>query len=215
MKHTPKSEGGATLAKEVRMKIKRLECAGRVGSLICQQWAGGKSIRIFSLHLLVGMALVLVLSLRVAGQQPGTSPAATPGQAKHVLGFENIKANAKGDLTIQGDTLNFKTSKAKAEVSIASVQDVFTEKDFKETIGGTAGTLAKMAVPYGGGRVLSLFRDKIDVLTVEYRDANGGLHGAIFTLPYGQAQPLKRQMVAHGAHASIPPEDPAKAEEKK
>jgi hypothetical protein len=100
-------------------------------------------------------------------------------------------------------------------VSIPSVQDVFTEQDFKETMGGTAGTLAKMAVPFGGGRVLSLFREKIDMLTVEYRDGNGGLHGAIFTLPQGQAQLLKRQLVAAGAHASIPPEEPAKPEEKK
>jgi hypothetical protein len=50
---------------------------------------------------------------------------------------------------------------------------------------------------------------------VEYRDGNGGLHGAIFTLPQGQAQLLKRQLVAAGAHASIPPEEPAKPEEKK
>jgi hypothetical protein len=100
-------------------------------------------------------------------------------------------------------------------VSIASVQDVFTGQDFKQLIGGTVGELAKMGVPYGGGRVLSLFQEKIDVLTVEYRDANGGLHGAIFTLPKGQATPLKRQLVALGAHASIPPEEPPKPEEKK
>jgi hypothetical protein len=197
------------------MKITRPGRAGRAGSLVCRRWARGISISALSRQLLIGLALLCASGALVSGQQPSASPAATPGQVKHVLGFENVKANAKGDLTVQGDTLQFKTSKAKAEVSIASVQDVFTEKDFKETIGGTAGTLARMAVPYGGGRVLGLFREKIDVLTVEYRDANGGLHGAIFTLPYGQAQPLKRQMVAQGAHASIPPEDPAKAEEKK
>jgi hypothetical protein len=60
-----------------------------------------------------------------------------------------------------------------------------------------------------------LFQEKIDVLSVEYRDANGGLHGAIFTLPQGQAPPLKRQLLALGAHSSIPPEGPAKPEEKK
>jgi hypothetical protein len=166
-------------------------------------------------HLLVGLALLFACGALVDGQQPTESPAATPGSVKHVLGFENVKPNAMGDLTIQGNTLQFKTSKAKAEVSIASVQDVFTDQDFKQVVGGTTGTLAKMAVPYGGGRVISLFQEKIDVLTVEYRDANGGLHGAIFTLPQGQAPPLKKQLVALGAHASIPPEEPAKAEEKK
>ncbi len=175
----------------------------KAGSLFCRRRAGRIS--------LWGLALLLVSGAIVNGQQP----TATPGSVKHVLGFENIKPNAQGDLTVQGDKLQFKASKAQAEVSMASVQDVFTEQDFKQAIGGTAGTLAKMAVPYGGGRVLSLFQEKIDVLTVEYRDANGGLHGAIFTLPKGQAQPLKKQLVANGAHASIPPEEPAPPEEKK
>jgi hypothetical protein len=55
-----------------------------------------------------------------------------------------------------------------------------------------------------------LFRQKIDTLTVEYRDANGGLHGAIFTLPEGQAALLKGQMVAAGAKTSITVEEEAK-----
>jgi hypothetical protein len=163
----------------------------------------------------VGLALLIAFGASVYGQQPTASQAAPPGSVKHVLGFENIKPNAKGDLTVQGDMLQFKTRKDQAEVNIASVQYVFTEQDFKQLIGGTTGTLAKMAIPYGGGRVLSLFQEKIDVLTVEYRDADGGLHGAIFTLHKGQATPLKSLLVALGAHASIPPEEPAKPEEKK
>jgi hypothetical protein len=191
------------------MKIIKRRRPIKVGSLVCRRWAGGISIS--TTKLLVGLTLLFASGALVDGQQP----AVPPGSVKHVLGFGNIKPNAKGDLTVQGDTLQFKTSKAQMEVSIASLQDVFTEQDFKQVIGGTTGTLAKMAIPYGGGRVLSLFQEKIDVLTVEYRDAAGGLHGAIFTLPKGQAPPLKRQLVALGAHASIPPEEPAKPEEKK
>jgi len=68
-------------------------------------------------------------------------------------------------------------------------------------------TVAKMGVPYGGGRVLSLFsHEKVDSLTLEYRDANGALHGAIFSMPLGQAAALKKQLVDLGAHASIPVE---------
>ena len=195
------------------MKIIKRRRPIKVGSLVCHRWAGGISTS--TTNLLVGLALLLASGARVDGQQPTASRAAPPGSVKHVLGFSNIKSNAKGDLTVQGDMLQFKTSKAQAEVNIASVQYVFTEQDFKQLIGGTTGTLAKMAIPYGGGRVLSLFQEKIDVLTVEYRDAVGGLHGAIFTLPKGQAPPLKRQLVALGAHANIPPEEPAKPEEKK
>jgi hypothetical protein len=151
----------------------------------------------------------------VDAQQPTVSAATAPGSVKHVVGFENVKPNAKGELTVQGNELEFTTRKAKTDVSISSVQDLFTDQDFKQVIGGTTGTLAKMAIPYGGGRVLSLFQEKIDVLTVEYYDAKGGLHGAIFTLRKGQALPLKRQLLALGAHASIPLDEPSKPEEKK
>src|ERR1700733_6009003 len=182
------------------MKIIKRRRRIKVESLVCRPWAGGISIS--TTNFLVGLALLFASGANVDGQQP----AAPPGSVKHVLGLENIKPNARGDLTVQVGALQFKTSKAEAKVSIASVQDVFTEQDFKQLIGGTVGTLAKMGVPYGGGRVLSLFQEKIDVLTVEYRDANGGLHGAIFTLPRGQAPPLKRQLLALGGRPSIPPE---------
>ena len=59
-----------------------------------------------------------------------------------------------------------------------------------------------MAAPYGGGRFLSLFRTKIDTLTIRYRDANGGLHGAIFTMPVGKADGIKKELLANGAHAT-------------
>lgn len=191
------------------MQIMNLRGPIKEGTSGCYRRSKGISIN--TTELLVGLALLLAFGGPIEGQQP----AASPRSVKHVLGFANIKPNAKGDLTAQGDTLQFKTSKAQAEVSISSVQDVFTGRDFKQLIGGTVGELAKMGVPYGGGRFLSLFQEKIDVLTVEYRDANGGLHGAIFTTPKGMALSLKRQLVALGAHVSIPPEEPAAPEEKK
>jgi hypothetical protein len=197
------------------MKIIRQLIPARASGSGCRQREGWISIRGFSLNFLLGLALLFASGTLVGGHQNSLAVATPPDSVRHVLGFENIKPNTSGDLSVQGNTLQFRTSKAMAEVSIASIQDVFTGQDYKETIGGTTGTLAKMAVPFGGGRVLSLFREQIDVLTVEYRDANGGLHGAIFTLPQGQALLLKSQLVAGGAHASIPSEEPAKPEEKK
>jgi hypothetical protein len=64
--------------------------------------------------------------------------------------------------------------------------------------------MMSMVAPYGGGRVLSLFRSKIDTLTVQYRDADGGLHGAIFTMPVGKAEAIKKELVAQGAHTTAP-----------
>src|SRR3989442_1172341 len=89
---------------------------------------------------------------------------------------------------------------------MASIQDIFTNADNKRLIGGKLGMLAMFA-PYESDRFLSLFRKGIDVLTLKYRDAKGALHGVIFILPKGQAPLVKKQMVAQGAHASIPVEE--------
>jgi len=54
--------------------------------------------------------------------------------------------------------------------------------------------LGKAAVPFEGGRVVSLFsHKKYDSLTVEYLDSNGGFHGAIFRLSKGQGQTFKER----------------------
>jgi hypothetical protein len=122
----------------------------------------------------------------------------------HVLGLEGVRRNLHGILTAEPTGLNFKASDAHGAVAIASIQDVFTGQDSRQ-VGGKVLTLAKMGVPYGGGRAISLFsHERVDSLTIEYRDANGALHGAIFTMPPGKAAVLKKDLVALGAHASIP-----------
>src|SRR5215467_15338053 len=62
--------------------------------------------------------------------------------------------------------------------------------------------MVSMAAPYGGGRFLSLFRKKIDTLTLKYRDASGSLHGVIFTTPAGKADGIKGELVSQGAHTT-------------
>jgi hypothetical protein len=132
----------------------------------------------------------------------------------NVLGLQGVKANATGTLSVEGSTMKFVAGTSSAELPIASVEDVFTGADSARVVGGTLGTLSMFA-PYEAGRFLSLFRKKIDSLTIEYRDGNGGLHGVILTMPEGQAALVKKQMVAMGAHASIPVEEEVKAEQEK
>ena len=70
-------------------------------------------------------------------------------------------------------------------------------------VGGVPMTLGKAAVPFGGGRVVSLFSHKdYDILSLEYVDTNMGLHGAIFQLNKGQGGILRNELVAGGAHVS-------------
>ena len=122
-------------------------------------------------------------------------------KAVQLTGLKGIKDNTKGTLSVENGNLHFVHGKASSDVSASSIQDVVTAADSQRAVGGTIG-LMSMAAPYGGGRVLSLFRTKIDTLTVQYRDADGGLHGAIFTMPIGTAEVIKKDLVAQGAHTT-------------
>src|SRR6267154_849433 len=127
----------------------------------------------------------------------------TSGSVKAVqlTGLKGVKDNTKGTLSVESGNLHFVHGKENSDVSATSIQDVVTGGDSRESVGKAVGIMG-MAAPYGGGRVLSLFRTKIDTLTVEYRDPDGGLHGAIFTMPVGTADVIKKELVAQGAHTT-------------
>jgi hypothetical protein len=70
-------------------------------------------------------------------------------------------------------------------------------------VGGTPLAIGRAAVPFGGGRVIALFaHKKYDVVTVKYRDSDGGFHGAIFQVNKGEAQGLKSELEAGGAQVT-------------
>lgn len=129
--------------------------------------------------------------------------AQTETQAVEVIGFAGLKENTKGRLIVVNGTLRFTHAKGTADVSAASIEDVVTGKDNRRVIGGTVGRVALLAAPFGSGRALSLFRKKLDTITIQYRDADGGLHGAIFTMPVGNAEMIKKALIAQGAHTTI------------
>src|SRR5208337_912594 len=136
-------------------------------------------------------------------QPPPSAPASI--EAVQVIGLVGVKQNTKGNLKVENGALSFAHSKSNCEISAASMQDVVTGRDSQRAIGGTVGEISRLA-PFGGGTALSLFRNKLDTLTIQYRDSNGGLHGAIFTMPVGQAELIKNELLAQGAHTSIPPQ---------
>jgi hypothetical protein len=95
-------------------------------------------------------------------------------------------------LSVQDDSLQFQQNgKPAAKVKIALVRNVLLGAESKQ-VGGLPMTLGKTAVPFGGGRVVSLFaHKKYDTLTLEYADADEGIHGAIFQLTKGQGELVK------------------------
>ena len=149
---------------------------------------------------------LLVLSPFIVGsraQQP-----AGPTKVVQIMGLTGVKNRTSGSLVVEGGNLRFAHGQTKVDVAVTSVQDVVTGNDSQRLIHGTLGTLTMFA-PYESGRFLSLFRTKLDTLTIQYRDVDGGLHGAVFTMPLGQAEVIKKELVAQGAHTSIPTQEGA------
>ena len=136
-----------------------------------------------------------------AGDQARAALPSPVVQATAILGLENISNNATGELSIQEDALLFRTSEGRtAQIPISSIQDVFFGQEDKQ-VGGKSMALGRAVAPFGGGRVIGLLaHKKYDFVTLEYRDANGGLHGVICELNKGQAQPFVRELKIKGAH---------------
>ena len=161
-----------------------------------------------------GLALLVLLGWLVAtasGQEERKAGPATPNpaiHATHVLGFETVNRNTGGELSIQDDALQFRGGEMRAvEISIASIRNVSLGEDDKQ-VGGVPMMLGKSAVPFGGGRAISLFsHKKYDSLTVEYIDASGGLHGAIFRMKKGAGQTFRDDLITR--RAQLKPQDDA------
>jgi hypothetical protein len=127
----------------------------------------------------------------------------TPTKAVQLTGLVGVKNGTEGSLTRENGNLRFTHARSNSDLAPSSMQDTVTGSDSQRVIRGSLGTLSMFA-PYESGRFLSLFRSKLDTLTIQYRDADEGLHGAIFTMPVGAADNIKLELVAMGAHTSIP-----------
>ena len=159
-------------------------------------------------HRLGCLTLLLSLCTGSIGLTQSEAQSPVPRSDIHVtyiLGLECARHSATGDLKIQGDAVQFQRDGGPtAQVKISCIQGVFVEDEDKQE-GGTAMMLGKAAVPYGGGRVVSLFtHKKYDYVTADYLDNNGGFHSAIFQLEKGQGTPFKNDLMANGAHISSP-----------
>jgi hypothetical protein len=143
------------------------------------------------------VSLLVASTALVFGQEPDTNPS-----VRHLVGLENIKSNASGQLSIANGSLEFKKDKTDARIPVTDIDDIFVGAEMTQT-GGTPGRLVKLAAPYGSGRVLSLLmRNKVDIMTVSFHGPDGGLHGVIFALPKGQGDKFREELVHAGAHAT-------------
>jgi len=139
---------------------------------------------------------------------PAASASVVQAKAQLIVGGERIKNNSKGTLSVVGSALQFAADGKNVSVEASSILDISTDKDSRQDITGAAH-LATEAIPYGGSRVLSLFSHEVDVLTVEFRDANGAYHGAVFALAKGHAALFRKELTALGAKSTVPLAEPA------
>ena len=165
-------------------------------------------------HALWLWTVVICCSLTASAQkitQRGGTSAPFTTRATHLLGFANAKNNSTGTLSVQDDSLQFQQNgKPGTQVKIGSVRDVFLGGESKQ-VGGLPMTLGKAAAPFGGGRAVSLFaHKKYDTLTLEYVDADEGIHGAIFQLTKGQGELVKNELIAQGVTINSRPDQSTK-----
>jgi hypothetical protein len=160
------------------------------------------------------LAMLICCALPAPAQQitqRGNTSASFSTRATHLLGFANARNNSTGTLSVQGDSLQFQQNGKPAEkVKIALVRDVYLGAESKQ-VGGLPMTLGKTAAPFGGGRVVSLFAHKnYDTLTLEFVDADEGIHGAIFQLTKGQGELVRNELVARGVTINSHQDQPTK-----
>ena len=152
----------------------------------------------------------ILLSSTVCGL---SQQAETKVNARHVIGLENIKRNRAGKLTVQNGVMQFEAGTTNSKVPTAAIDDLSIGSEATQA-GGKAGTVARTAAigaPYDSGAVLTLLlRTKVDILTVSFRDSGGGLHAAILALPRSRGEQERAQLIAAGAHASVPAEQELK-----
>ncbi|MEG9438562.1 hypothetical protein JAO29_20670 [Edaphobacter sp. HDX4] len=160
-----------------------------------------------SLMLRLGLAFLISLaSLTVYanGQtQTDNSAAHAPIRVTHILGFENARRNVSGELSVNDGELRFTPDGAlPSQLSAASILSISLGEQDKQ-VGGVPMMLGKAALPYGGGRVISLFsHKKYDSVALEYVDDRGGLHGVVFRLPKGKAEGFRSTLIAERAHVT-------------
>jgi len=107
--------------------------------------------------------------------------------ARHVYGLPDAKANQKGTLTLSANELRFNGKGGEVAIARQSITAVSAGNQRVE-IWGMKGRVLRAVIPDGGGVAAAMFmHHQVDMLTVEFVDARGGYHGAVFFLPANEA----------------------------
>ncbi len=130
------------------------------------------------------------MSVQAVTQDPSNLTSAAVWQstkAEHIYGLPDIKNNKNGTLTLHTDALTFTAKSGNMSIPRSSITAVSAGNQRVE-LWGIEGRLLRMAIPNGGGLGAAAFmHHRVDLLTVEFDDRNGGNHTAVFFLPSNEA----------------------------
>jgi len=148
-------------------------------------------------------ALLVMLGVPLVSAQKAQDTSEGTLHVRHVVGMQGVKGDATGILLIKSNELHFDAGKSRGEVPISSIEDIYIGTETTQA-GGKLGQVAKgaaMAAPYDSGAALTLVMiQKVDVLTITYRDSDNGLHAAIFAVPKNRAEQFRADLISNGSH---------------
>ena len=158
--------------------------------------------------------LTLPVLLLTATEPKATNPANPPPNAVHLLGLSDIAHNAKGVLKVENGNLSFRTPTASALIPLASATEFSVQQETRALVGGTAGRLLLLA-PFGSGRAISMIRNGVETITIDYHDQRGGEHGAILMLPKGDGAKFAELLETNGVKRGAGPDAAVPAKQDK
>jgi hypothetical protein len=124
---------------------------------------------------------------------------------RHVVGMQHVGHDSTGLLLIESKELHFDAGRSRGVLPISSIEDIYVGSEITEG-GGKLGELARgaaMAAPYESGAALTLLMiQKVDVLTITYRDSENGLHAAIFAVPKNHAEKFRADLINNGSRVN-------------
>ena len=140
---------------------------------------GRSTLQVAALILFTGTSLHAQTKDTAALDQP---PPRKITAVKALIGLPGIAPNSVGTLSFNGRNLRFTTEQGFAEIPHQRMIEASSGDERVET-GGTAGQIARMLIPYGGGLAVgAVTHKKVGLLTLEFVDASGEYHGAVFVL---------------------------------
>jgi hypothetical protein len=159
-----------------------------------------KNLTVATLLFSLPALLFALTSARAASAQPGiqaqtdhsqTDPSQTvewtSRQVQHLYGLPDAKPKDKGTLTLSSAGLSFTGKASRSMIPRQSVVAVSAGNQRVE-IWGMKGQILRAVIPDGGGVAAALvMHHRVDMLTVEFVDKQGGYHGAVFFLPANEA----------------------------